>query len=146
MKLEDILKTDLSMPPIMVTAKDRSEFMLKCTETKRNIFAQLKQVVTTDSLEHCGSFVGMCQKIAVRLQVAMEKMFQIPHNLFTRADFKMLVAWGVFNAYVKSYATKHDKLKTRDWTEDMEKASTETIHDVVKSMYEMATANSMLSR
>lgn len=145
MDFRELKACDRTLLPILVNASSRAEFMSACTKSKENIFKVLMPLITDESLKLHKTKVLVCQRIAVRLQRTMEKMFQVPHNLFTRADFKMLVAWGVHNAYVNGYSTKDCRLLTRDWTDEMEAGLDEVVRDVVKDMYTMATENKMLS-
>lgn len=133
---------DITLPIILVTERSsREAFMKACREAKLNVFKTLKERITDDSLRLHVDFPRICGEIAVRLQRTMEKLFQLPHNIFNREDLKMIVAWGVHNAYVKCYASKDNKVVSRDWNDDLEKSMSETIREIVYDMYRMYMAN-----
>lgn len=139
MTFQELMQMDRSLPPIVIATEtgSRDEFMRKCTEARVNILTALKGLITDDSKARHGSANKTIQRIAVRVQHTLSRMYQIPSALWQRMDYKFYVAWAVHNAYVKCYATKDSKLATRDWTRQMQIASDETFHEVLTECYTM---------
>lgn len=147
MNYVEFMRMDRSIPPVVITADNRTEYMKQAGNVVDNFRNLLAGIYTDESKQLEPNLSKYWKDTQAKIGEALCRHFQYPKSFITRMDLKAVVAYGVYEAYVKYDCQRHFKLVHHDWdSRKMKGWIREQLAVVTSECYNMISINQMESK
>lgn len=146
MDYKEFNSIDRSLPPLVIKTENGTMSMSACNEVVQDLRSKLAAIYIDESKRY-RTFNEYWQRAHIMIGKAIVSNFRFSTILMTRNDFKAVIAYGVYQAYVMCYATQ-DYLSSKctygkTMNSEYIKAS---ITRVLQDCKQMITLNNMENR